>query len=62
MKIKLIAGLSVFALISTALTACGGSKSKDNPEEFYEKPTEGERAFTSVTEFDEDVEFHTEDQ
>ena len=62
MKIKLIAGLSVFALISTALTACGGSKSKHNPEEFYEKPTEGERAFTSVTEFDEDVEFHTEDQ
>ena len=66
MKIKLIAGLSVMALISSTLVACGGTTSKagksENPADFYETPTEGERAFSSVTTFDEPVEFHTADQ
>ena len=62
MKIKLIAGLSVVALISSSLVACGGTPStntSENPADFFEKPTEGERAFTSVSTFDEPVEFHT---
>ena len=63
MKIKLLAGLSVVALLSSALTACGGNPNKsENPEDFFVKPTEGERAFSSVTSFDEEVDFHTENQ
>ena len=66
MKIKLLAGLSTLALLSSCLVACGGDPSKggksENPADYYEKPTEGERAFSEVTTFDAPVEFHTEKQ
>ena len=66
MKIKLLAGLSTLALLSSCLVACGGNPSKagksENPADYYEKPTEGERAFSEVTTFDAPVEFHTEKQ
>ena len=62
MKMKKTAYLSVLGIFALLATACGpkGNNSKsENPEDFYEAPTEGERAFTSVTTFDEPVEFHT---
>ena len=66
MKIKKTAYLSAFALISMLMTACGpknpNSVVSENPADFFEAPTDGEKAFTSVSTFDEPVEFHTADQ
>lgn len=55
--------LSLLALVS-GLTACGGPKAQpsENPESYYVPATEGERAFSSITEFDEPIDFHTAKQ
>ena len=64
MNFKRTALLSVISVVALAAVGCSGNRktSSENPEDFFVEPTEGERAFSSITEFDEPIDFHTDAQ